>query len=342
MTNTGLQMASSPSSPRLGFLGVGWIGQHRMRAVADAGIADISFLCEPNPDMIDKALEIVPEAKKADSLGQLLESGIDGLVIATPSAMHAEQAIAALEKGISVFCQKPLGRTQHETRRIVEAARSSDRLLGVDFSYRFINGVDLMRSAIQSGELGSVFSADLVFHNAYGPDKEWFFSRELSGGGCMIDLGVHLVDLAMWMLGADGVDKVTSTLFSKGRRLRGRSSEVEDFGNARIDLDNGSTINVTCSWNLHAGLEAEIEAAFYGTGGGVRLSNFNGSFYEFTTERMSGTTLQHLGSEHDWDWGGRAILDWTKRLADRQGFDPACEEFINTAAVLDAIYENAA
>src|SRR5205823_9344721 len=115
---------------------------------------------------------------------------LDGIVIATPSALHASQCLAALERGFAVFCQKPLGRNERETRAVVEAARRADRLLGVDFSYRTLGGAEAIRELIRSGSLGRIYAIDAVFHNAYGPDKAWFRDREQSGGGCVMDLGI--------------------------------------------------------------------------------------------------------------------------------------------------------
>src|SRR5205085_415527 len=128
----------------------------------------------------------------------LCELDLDGLVIATPSASHAVQARAALERGIAVFCQKPLARTAAETASVVEAARAANRLLGVDLSYRHTEAMRHIGALARSGELGDIYAIDLVFHNAYGPDKAWFRDVKLSGGGCVIDLGTHLVDLALW------------------------------------------------------------------------------------------------------------------------------------------------
>lgn len=98
----------------------------------------------------------------------------------------------ALAAGLAVFCQKPLGRTAAQTRRVMAAARTMNRLLGVDLSYRFVRGMQ----TIQAGEIGEVYAVQLVFHNADGPDKAWFYDPVQSGGGCVIDLGLHLVDLA--------------------------------------------------------------------------------------------------------------------------------------------------
>src|SRR3954471_7558199 len=79
-------------------------------------------------------------------------------------------------------------------------AGRADLRLGIDFSYRFVEGARRIRELVAAGELGRVYAARLVFHNAYGPDKEWFYDRARSGGGCVIDLGTHLIDLLLWIL----------------------------------------------------------------------------------------------------------------------------------------------
>ena len=187
------------SKPRVGFLGTGWIGRHRMQAIVNGGAVEALAVADPDPECAAQAADLAPGAAVLPSLEALLDHGLDGLVIATPSALHAEQAIAALERGIAVFCQKPLGRNEGEARSVIEAARRADRLLAVDLSYRRTAAVEAIAGPIRSGELGEIFAVDLAFHNAYGPDKPWFYDRKLSGGGCVIDLGVHLVDLALWL-----------------------------------------------------------------------------------------------------------------------------------------------
>src|SRR4051794_9230327 len=97
--------------PRLGFLGTGWIGRHRMEAIIKSEIADVIAICDSSQEMATLAQQSVPKATRVECFEDLLKRELDGVVIATPSALHAEQAILALESGIAVFCQKPLGRT---------------------------------------------------------------------------------------------------------------------------------------------------------------------------------------------------------------------------------------
>ena len=323
--------------PRLGFLGVGWIGRHRLQAILEDGRAEVAAIADPSPEMAEEAGRLAPGARLVSTLDDLLDMGVDGVVIATPSALHAEQSIRALEHGAAVFCQKPLGRTKAEAQAAVEAARSADRLLCVDLSYRFTEGMRRIRELVRSGALGRVYAVDLVFHNAYGPDKPWFYDPALSGGGCVMDLGVHLVDLALWTLDFPPVAGVSGRLFAAGERLGLHPDRVEDYAVATLDLRIGAAVRLACSWRLQAGCDAVISAAFYGTEGGTALRNVNGSFYDFIAERYRGTAREVLANPPD-AWGGRAAADWARRLAAGERFDPAAEQLVEVAGVLDRIY----
>jgi predicted dehydrogenase len=321
----------------IGFLGVGWIGRHRMKALSENKFARIAAVADPSAEALKHVTSEFPETKVAASFEELLESGIDGLVIATPSALHASQAIAALEKGIPVFCQKPLGRNLNETRAVVEAARKADCLLGVDFCYRYTS-FRKVYEMIQAGVLGDVYAADLVFHNAYGPDKAWFYNPELSGGGCLADLGVHLTDLALWALDFPEVTSVSGTLFHQGKLLKDASAVAEDYVAAQMETSSGASIRLTCSWNLPAGRDAQIEAVFYGTKGAAAFKNVNGSFYDFKVEHYQKTLTEDVCLPPD-EWGGRAVSHWADKLYISGKFDAQAEEFCSVAAVIDQIYK---
>jgi len=320
---------------RLGFLGVGWIGRQRMEAMIATGLVESVVIADPVPEMAKEAARIAPGAKLVGTLDGLLGLGVDGVAIATPSAMHAGQSLRALEAGAAVFCQKPLGRTVAETVAVVEAARVADRLLCVDLSYRFTQGMRKIRELARSGALGRIHAADLVFHNAYGPDKDWFYDPAFSGGGCVIDLGVHLVDLALWTLDFPAVTEISAKLLARGRPLR--EGEVEDYAVATLALASGAVVRIACSWRLPAGCDAKISASFYGTEGGAALRNVDGGFHQFIAERYRGTTRETIASPPD-DWGGRAAADWVRRLAEGARFDPEAERLVDVAGILDRIY----
>jgi predicted dehydrogenase len=308
-----------------------------MQAIVEADVAHVIAIADPSPDMAAEAQKLAPDAKIVASLDDILGAGVDGVVIATPSAMHAEQSIRALSRGVAVFCQKPLGRTASEAQAVIGAARQADRLIGVDLSYRFTQGMQRIAEIVRAGELGHVFAVDLVFHNAYGPDKAWFYDPAQSGGGCVMDLGVHLVDLALWVLDFPEVSSITSKLFAGGQLLGPAPDRVEDYALATLQLASGAVVQLACSWRLQAGRDAIISAAFYGTSGGAALHNVEGSFYDFVAERYRGTARETLASPPD-AWGGRAAVDWAKRVAAGTRFDTDAEKLVSVSHVLDRIY----
>jgi len=327
------------SAPRLGFVGLGWIGRMRLEALTEAGAAEIVAVCEAVPERLAQAGGAHPKAARFTEYESLLERaeemGLDGLVIATPNALHAPQTLAALKRGLAVFCQKPLALDAREARDMVDAARKADRLLGVDYSYRFTEGARELKRLVEAGELGRIFSLELVFHNAYGPDKPWCFDPALSGGGALMDLGVHLIDLALWLLGDPAVRAVHGAAFRGGVRERGRV--VDDFASARIEVGEGAVIDLAVSWNAHAGRDCDIRTALFGTAGGADFHNVDGSFYDFELARLAGRTTT-VESRESRDWMGKAILDWVDHLAAGRGFDPEVERSVVVSEVVDAIY----
>jgi predicted dehydrogenase len=330
------------SRPRLAFVGLGWIGAMRLEAVAGTGRADIAALCDATPGRLESTAREYPRASCFQSCDELLARARDlrlsGLVIATPNAYHAPQTLAALDAGLAVFCQKPLALHAREAREMVAAARQADLLLGVDYSYRFTQGAQRLRQRLAQGELGRVFSLDTVFHNAYGPDKPWCFDRRLSGGGALIDLGVHLIDLAFWLLDDPAVRDVHGTVFRGGEPLR--ETDVDDAASVRIELEGGAVLSLAVSWNAHAGTDCVIKATLLGSQGGAEFRNIDGSFYDFELARFAGRSTG-IETRESRDWLGKAIVDWVDRLAAANRFDPEIERSIRVSEVVDAVYGRA-
>jgi predicted dehydrogenase len=323
--------------PRLGFAGTGWIGRARLHSLAESRVAQISAIFDPVRERAEDTLSSAPDARVLSSFDDLLAMELDGIVIATPSALHAAQSIAALKRGFAVFCQKPLARNGAEAERVINAARNADRLLALDVSYRYTHAIAKMSELVRNGVLGRIFAVDLVFHNAYGPDKDWYYTRGLAGGGCVIDLGIHLVDLALWMLDWPKVSSVEGRCYCRGEPLAASSEAVEDYAVASIQLESGAVVRLACSWKLPTIFDAVIAAKFYGTEGGVEFSNEGGSFYDFTSVYIRKRNRVTLSSPPD-QWGGRALIAWATQLSRSRSYDPGCERLLDVARVLDIIY----
>lgn len=319
--------------PRLGFLGVGWIGRSRLQSLHREGAAEVAAIADTSAGVAAAAAEEVGCPAVAGSLEELLELPLDGVVIATPTALHHAQARRALEAGCAVFCQKPLGRTAEECRDLVELARDRGLRLGVDMSYRHLRATQRIRQELERGTIGRPRALELTFHNAYGPDRGWARDPKMAGGGALIDLGCHLLDLAMLLLGPLQVERLQADLLSGGHPLR--EGEVEDLALVQATLRDGRPLRLSCSWWHPAGRDAVFELTAHGEGRALRLVNAQGSFYDFRAELTDGARTEVLVEPPD-EWGGRAICAWARRLAD--GFDAEVERLVDVAAVIDRAY----
>jgi len=328
----------SASRPvRLGFLGLGWIGLNRLQTLSGYPEVEIAAIADPANAARQVAQQAFPNAACGEGISSLLTQSLDGIVIATPSGQHYAQVLEAIRAGRAVFCQKPLSRTADETARLIDSARAADVLLAVDYCYRYVRGMDALRQLVQSGELGTLVAIDLVFHNAYGPNKSWALDAAQSGGGCMIDLATHLVDLAFWATGDLPADQIVSRLYSQGDRLRLPTEQIEDMGFAEWLLGDGVHVRLACSWNASIGCDAVIRAGFHGSSGSAVLQNVDGSFYDFAVEHHQGTSRRQLAAPPD-DWGGRAVQHWVDRLRAGSGYDRDVERCLQVARIIDAIY----
>jgi predicted dehydrogenase len=236
-----------------------------------------------------------------------------------------------------VFCQKPLGRTASECHELVALARASDIPLGVDMSYRHLAAVAAARAALQADEIGRPHAAELVFHNAYGPDKAWVRDPALAGGGALIDLGCHLIDLASLFLGELDPVAVHADLYAQGHPIDGSNGHVEDLALAQVRLSDGRVLRIACSWWLPAGTDAVIEATFIGERGALSIRNVDGSFYDFEACVVHGREARRLAGPPD-EWGGRALIAWAEHVAHGGGFDPEAQRLVAVSELIDRIY----
>jgi predicted dehydrogenase len=332
--------ATPPAAgPRLGFAGLGWIGAQRLQALAESGIAHAAALCEPDPARVATACaKLAPAPVVCPSFEELLEEPLDGIVIATPNAMHEAQVRAALERGIAVFCQKPLATSRAGTERLVALARRRGLPLGVDWSYRHLAGMTELRRRIREGAIGEIVAAELCFHNAYGPGAAWYYDVAQAGGGCLLDLGCHLIDLCDWLLGLRAPVEVQARCYRAGTRLVPPYRECEDSVLAGLDFASGAHVQLACSWRAPVGRGAVIACRAFGTGGGAEIVNLDGSFYAFEVALTRGAEREVLGAPPD-AWPGRALVAWARELSDTDGDD--LDRIAATADVIDRVYGRA-
>jgi predicted dehydrogenase len=207
---------------------------------------------------------------------------LDAVSIATPNHMHAPAAIAALEAGCHVLCEKPLATSVAEGEAMVQAAIDHERVLQVAFNHRRRGDVEALKQHIDAGGLGRIYQAKASWMRRQGiPGMGgWFTSKAKAGGGPLIDLGVHILDMALYLMGEPEVEAVSAQTYaelgprgkgSRGDRVEGGAYEVEDLATAFIRFQDGITLLLEASWAVYGKHGDDFGVTLYGTDGGADI-----------------------------------------------------------------------
>jgi len=273
---------------------------------------------------------------------------LDLLSVALPNSLHAPVSKAALSAGLHVLCEKPMAMNVPQARSMIAAARKHRRRLGINFSYRFHPTSMALKRSIDAGAIGDVYFGRTVWHRRRGMPRfgGWFGIREFSGGGPIVDLGVHRLDLAMWLMGNPTPVTVSGSVYNHLAtdiaRKAGKTFDVEDLGCALIRFDNGVTLLLEASWAGHSGKQEDMITHLYGTKGGAVQRN-TGEKYDF--EAL-------LYGEHEGDlWESRLMLataespspmtDMVDAILDGREPIATGDHGLAVQQILDAIYRSA-
>ncbi len=274
---------------RVGVVGAGWTGRQHLLSYSEIPGIQITALAAQEPGLVTELATRYDIPYVYDRWEDLLaREGLDIVSVCTPNHLHAPIAVAALNGGRHVLCEKPLARTGEEAADMVRAARGADRVLKVCFNHRKRADVAALKRYIDAGALGEVYLAKVSWtrRNGIPGAGSWFCTRELSGGGPLIDLGVHVLDLALYLLGEPKVASVTASahdrLGSRGKGFRshvelpapGLVFDVEDIATAFLRLENGATLLLEAGWAGHASPRGDVYGVtLFGTDGGARLES---------------------------------------------------------------------
>ena len=333
---------------RVGIIGLG-IGRSHIEGWRQHPQVDVIAVADQDANRLDHVGEQYGIATRYTSAEQMLAvERFDVISICTPNKFHKELALMAFEAGAHVLCEKPMAMNAEEGRAMLAAAKRAGRRLMINFSYRFSAQSRALKAQVDSGLFGDFYFGRTVWHRRRGMPGfgGWFGTKALAGGGPLIDLGVHRLDLALWLMGYPKPTWVLGNTYDPiARRLAdeaGKTFDVEDLAAALIRFDNGATLVVEASWAANI-QEAELmETRLLGTQAGLLQKNLNEG-YQFDahifTERNGAqfdmhlhppTTAAHSGM-HDY---AQAILSDTPHPA-------GGEQGLVVMELLDAIYESA-
>ena len=230
---------------RVALFGCGWIQDFHARGVLAHGDELVAVANHREETARVFADRYGIERVTTDWEGLAADPGIDAAIVATPNALHAPQSIALLRAGTPVMVEKPMATTVEECDAMLDAARASGASLMVAHCWRFRAEVIALRDRIAAGDLGEVVKTrGYGAHERWGPTG-WFTDRELAGGGALLDMGVHAIDTARFLLGDPEPGRVCATV---GTRYAEGRYEVDDDAILLIAWDNGTNSVVESGW----------------------------------------------------------------------------------------------
>ena len=252
---------------RVALLGSGYVQEFHARAVHEHPSAELVAVANWREQSATALAERYAIPHVTTDWNEIVETtDVDAAVVATPNALHAPQSVALLRAGKHVIVEKPMATSVAECDEMIDVSRASGALLMVAHCWRFRDEVLAMRERVASGELGEVVKTrGYGAHATWGPEG-WFVDPALAGGGALVDMGVHAIDTARFLLGYPTPSRVCAAI---GTRYG--TYQVDDDGVLLITWSNGTNSVVESGWwQPHVGgLEADTEV--YGTKGYARI-----------------------------------------------------------------------
>jgi len=344
-----------------GIIGAGAIATHgHIPGYLAADGVEIVALCDVNAE---RAVEVarkegIPRTY-AHYEEMLDKESLDLVSVCSPNAFHEPMAIAAMKAGAHVICEKPMALTHEEALQMVETSRACRRSLTVGHHMRYQPATVKAREVIDSGALGDIYYAKASYlrRNGIPGYGSWFTNKDLAGGGALMDIGCHMLDLVLWLMGnPEPVQVVASTYAEFGPLAKGLGTwgvdhygagtrfDVDDLATALVRLANGATLLLEASWATHGSQGQRFQ--LFGTQGGLEL---NAAAYGVDTPLcLFGEEDGQLTEEllHLPDIGARGhqalIPAWIEAL--RAGAEPLIrpEQAATVVQIIEAAYQSAA
>jgi predicted dehydrogenase len=337
---------------RVGVIGAG-IGHLHLIGYAKADNVEIAAICDINEDRARHAAKEFGSAHVfTNHKTMLTEAHVDAVSVCTPNALHAEMVIDCLEAGKHVLCEKPMADTLDGARRIVGAASAAEKrgqVFMMAMNNRFRADSAFLKKQVESGAFGDIYFAKCgwIRRNGIPGFGGWFTTKSLSGGGPLIDLGVHVMDLAIYLMGNPAPVSVFGASYAKfGPRGLGlapwsqpgsgsKNYDVEDLATGMIKFDNGATLFVETSWASHI-KEEKLYLSLIGTEGGADLEPLA------VHTAIQGTPVEILPDTGSGSGGHEAEVRFFVDCAHgKQKPISSAEEGLHILQIIDGIYRSA-
>jgi predicted dehydrogenase len=341
-------MSEAVKKLRVGVIGLG-MGRYHIKGWQEHPQVDVVALADPDAARLDKVgAEFGVPGRYASAEAMLAAEALDVVSVCTPNKFHKDLTLAALAAGCHVLCEKPMAMNAAEGRAMLDAAHAAGKRLMINFSYRFSAASRALKAQVDAGLFGDFYYGRSVWHRRRGMPGfgGWFGTKALAGGGPLIDLGVHRLDLALWLMGyprptwvlGSTYNPIASALAQKAAK----TFDVEDLAAGFIRFENGATLALEASWAANI-QEAELmETRLLGTQAGLLQKNLHeGYTFEaqvFTEVNGAPVNMQLCPPTAE---AKSAMFDYAQAILDGQPHPAGGEQGLVVMQILDALYESA-
>ncbi len=336
------------SKMKIGIVGLGMGGAH-INGFRKHPEAEVVAVADSDPVRLEnrgkKEFNIPNCYLSAEEM--LKKEKLDIVSIVTPNKFHKSLTIAALKAGCHVLCEKPMAMNAQEAKDMIAAAGKAKKRLMINFSFRFTEQSYAIKREVDSGTLGKIYFGRTIWHRRRGLPGfgGWFGTKALSGGGPLIDLGVHRMDLALWLMGYPKPSYVMANTYNHiGSRLakeQKKTFDVEDMAAAMIIFESRETLEVEASWAANIKEQELMETRLLGTKAGLVQRNL-GEGYEFEAEFY----LEQNGCQYDMKLhppvpaAHGAMYHFVESIITGKPHIATGEEGLTVMRIIDAIYQS--
>lgn len=342
---------------RIALIGAGNIANTHLDAYRTLPNVEIAAICDIDEARLTTTADKYGIANRYTDVASMLaaERDLDGADVCVWNCNHASCTIAALNAGLHVICEKPMAYNTAEAKEMLECAKRNGKLLMIGFVSRYSAEATVVKDYIDKGYVGDIYYARARYVRRHGNPGGWFSDKARSGGGPVIDLGVHVIDRARYLMGRPKPVSVYAATFDKlGRRDHlktgvgwtpvGASAadvcDVEDFGTALIRFDNGAVIHLETAYSLNG--ESDSGLDLYGTKGGFATGENRLVLYTEVNGYLSDIAIETKNLKLERISFAAELAEFVAAIESGNTDTANVEDGIAVMQILDAIYESAA
>ena len=334
---------------RVGVIGLG-IGRKHIEGYRSHPGCEVVALCDLDENRLSTmAEEFRIPGKYRDTKAMFAEAKLDVVSICTPNSLHRPLAEEAFAAGCHVLCEKPIATSTADGEAMIAAAEAAGKRLGINFSFRFTAQAAALKARVDAGDLGEIYYGRTLWLRRRGVPGwgGWFGQKKMAGGGPLIDLGVHRLDLALWLMGYPEPAWVLGQTWNgiTGEQMKdtGTKFDVEDFAAGTIRFQTGQMLSLEASWAGNQRQNERMETRLYGTRGGLVQENV-GEGYDFRAELTSerGGALWDETLHEPAPVPPPSMWEFVEAIREEKPHPAPGREGLIVQRLLDALYESAA